>query len=102
MLHEGHIGTFHFRARDTRIESAGHVRRYFRVHYPSRSVGCRRLAGIFAPAGAAKGDLSVGSLVATVGDAEVRSPWAGALMGMLAVEGERVQVGQPIAWLRSA
>jgi biotin carboxyl carrier protein len=31
---------------------------------------------------------------------EVRSPFAGTLMGMLAVPGERVHTGQRIAWLR--
>ena len=70
--------------------------------YMSERLVVSPAAGIFAPAEGAKGELSVGSLVGTVGEAEVRSPWAGALMGMLAVEGERVQVGQPIAWLRSA
>ncbi len=32
---------------------------------------------------------------------EVRTPFAGSLMGMLAFEGERVRDGQPIAWLRT-
>lgn len=31
----------------------------------------------------------------------VRSPFRGFLMGMLAVAGERVREGQPIAWLRT-
>ena len=38
----------------------------------------------------------------TVGDHEVRSPFEGLLIGMLAVEGERVTTSQPIAWLRTA
>lgn len=33
--------------------------------------------------------------------AEVRSPFAGFFMGMLALEGERVRARQPIAWLRT-
>ena len=33
---------------------------------------------------------------------EVRSPFAGTLMGVLAVDGERVMTSQPIAWLRTA
>ena len=31
---------------------------------------------------------------------EVRSPFTGFLMGMLAAAGERVREGEPIAWLR--
>jgi [acyl-carrier-protein] S-malonyltransferase len=43
----------------------------------------------------------VGELIGTVGTAEVRSPFAGSLVGLLAHSGERVTVGQPIAWLRT-
>lgn len=32
----------------------------------------------------------------------VRSPFRGTLMGMLALEGERLREGQPVAWLRVA
>ncbi len=32
---------------------------------------------------------------------EVRSPFAGFLMEMLALDGERVREGQPVAWLRT-
>lgn len=42
----------------------------------------------------------VGQLLGTVGSAEVRSPFAGTLQGLLAVSGERVGEGQPVAWLR--
>ena len=60
-------------------------------------------AGIFQAsddisAGAVVG---VGHLVGRVGDHEVRSPFAGELMGVLAVDGERVTASQPIAWLRT-
>jgi len=61
-------------------------------------------AGVFTP----RTDLSpgatlaVGELIGTVGDEEVRSPFGGALMGVLAFEGERVTARQPIAWLRSS
>ena len=60
-------------------------------------------AGIFQSsegiaAGAAVG---VGHLVGRVGDHEVRSPFAGDLMGILALDGERVTASQPIAWLRT-
>lgn len=63
-------------------------------------------AGLFAhcepPEGAAIGDsIEVGALVGKVGDADVRTPFAGRLMGTLAIAGERVSVGQPVAWLRT-
>jgi [acyl-carrier-protein] S-malonyltransferase len=59
-------------------------------------------AGLFEPANDVKERIDVGALLGRVGDVEVRSPFEGAVMGMLAFDGERVQVGQPIAWLRSA
>lgn len=61
-------------------------------------------AGVFAPApGVEAGlELAPGTVLGTVGGHEVRSPFAGTLVGMLAVEGERVTTSQPIAWLRSA
>lgn len=46
--------------------------------------------------------LAVGDVVGTVADEEVRSPFAGVVMGIMAVEGERVTSRQPIAWLRSS
>jgi len=59
--------------------------------------------GVFQPgegitAGAPVG---VGHLIGRVGDHDVRSPFAGELMGILALEGERVTASQPIAWLRT-
>ena len=59
-------------------------------------------AGIFAPLA----DLGPGSVVAAgdllghIGATEVRSPFAGELMGWLAVDTERVTASKPIAWLR--
>ena len=44
----------------------------------------------------------VGQLIGRVGEHEVRSPFAGQVMGMLTLEGERVTASQPIAWLRTA
>jgi biotin carboxyl carrier protein len=35
-----------------------------------------------------------------VGVSEVRTPFAGQVIGWLAADGERVQEGQPLAWLR--
>jgi [acyl-carrier-protein] S-malonyltransferase len=45
-------------------------------------------------------ELKVGQLIGVVGRNEVRSSFAGQLMGLLAVSGERVAEGQPLAWLR--
>lgn len=45
--------------------------------------------------------IEIGDLVGTVSGTEVRSAFAGELMGVLAHPGERVQPGQPIAWLRA-
>lgn len=59
-------------------------------------------AGVFTPmAGLEPGaTLDAWQLVGLVGDQEVRSPFAGTLMGLLAVAGERVTTSQPVAWLR--
>jgi [acyl-carrier-protein] S-malonyltransferase len=60
-------------------------------------------AGIFTPTDVAAGhDVEQGRLVGRVGEHEVRSPFKGAIMGLLAVAGERVTPSQPIAWLRIA
>jgi len=37
-----------------------------------------------------------------VADQEVRSPFAGVLQSYIAMDGERVTLRQPIAWLRSS
>lgn len=60
-------------------------------------------AGIFTPSDQAEAGvaLSPGTILGRVGDVEVRSPFSGTLIGMLAVEGERVTTSQPIAWLRT-
>jgi biotin carboxyl carrier protein len=70
--------------------------------YMSERLVVSPAAGIFTSTAAPSSTVDVGSLLGTVGGADVRSPFTGALMGMLAIDGERVQVGQPIAWLRSA
>lgn len=63
--------------------------------------------GVFQPEPASDGataegeTIPVGGLLGHVADQEVRSPFAGWLMGMMAMPGERVLVGQPIAWLRA-
>lgn len=60
-------------------------------------------AGVFKtePGVEAGVDVSVGQLVGMIGDCEVRSPFSGELMGVLALDGERVTTSQPIAWLRT-
>ena len=45
---------------------------------------------------------AVGHVVVSGERIAVRSRFTGALIGMLAVHGERVREGQPIAWLRTA
>ena len=60
-------------------------------------------AGVFTPIGGISegASINVGTVLGTVGDAEVRSPFAGILQAYIAVEGERITPRQPIAWLRT-
>ena len=60
-------------------------------------------AGVFAPvAGLGEGAaISVGLVLGHIGDTEVRSAFAGVLQSYIAVDGERVTLRQPIAWLRT-
>ena len=72
--------------------------------YVSERLVVSPAAGVFEPAGASgePGSLvEVGTLIGIVGATEVRSPFAGQLVGVLAHQGERVQAGQPVAWLRA-
>ncbi len=58
--------------------------------------------GALSAGGTASGPtVEVGMTVGTVSGAEVRSPFGGVVVGLLAHPGERVAPGQPIAWLRS-
>lgn len=61
-------------------------------------------AGVFTPAPGLEPGLHIetGTVVGRVGGGEVRSPFSGSLMGLIAVDGERVTQSQPIAWLRTA
>ena len=61
-------------------------------------------AGVFKPTddNLLGAGVPAGQLLGQVGDTEVRTPWAGVIMGFLAVDGERVTASQPIAWLRTA
>jgi [acyl-carrier-protein] S-malonyltransferase len=60
-------------------------------------------AGVFAPGSSLRAgtELTVGQVLGAVGGQEVRSPFAGHIVGVLAVAGERVISSQPIAWLRT-
>jgi [acyl-carrier-protein] S-malonyltransferase len=60
-------------------------------------------AGVFTPISDLSDGtmLTVGSVLGHVGDAEVRSPFAGVLQSYIALGGERVTMRQPIAWLRT-
>jgi biotin carboxyl carrier protein len=44
--------------------------------------------------------VEVGELIGRVGVSEVRTPFAGQVIGWMAADGERVQEGQPLVWLR--
>ncbi|HVA05567.1 MAG TPA: ACP S-malonyltransferase [Acidimicrobiales bacterium] len=51
-------------------------------------------------AGDPNSGVEVGDLVGRIGVSEVRTPFAGQVIRWLAVDGERVQEGQPLVWLR--
>lgn len=72
--------------------------------YVSERVVISPSAGVFEPADGAPrpGDaIEVGTVLGAVSGTEVLSPFAGTLQGGLAQPGERVQAGQPIAWLHT-
>jgi [acyl-carrier-protein] S-malonyltransferase len=60
-------------------------------------------AGLFTPNSStpAGSTIGVGAVIGTVGDNEVRSPFAGFIESFIALDGERVTAHQPIAWLRT-
>jgi [acyl-carrier-protein] S-malonyltransferase len=61
-------------------------------------------AGVFTPIDAIDSGalIAVGDVLGHVNDTEVRSPFAGLLQSYIALQGERVTLRQPIAWLRTA
>jgi [acyl-carrier-protein] S-malonyltransferase len=61
-------------------------------------------AGVFTPDPSLEAgtELVPGQVLGVVGDHEVRSPFRGAVAGVLALAGERVTPSQPIAWLRTS
>ncbi len=60
--------------------------------------------GVFEPSSALQlgEEIERGQFVGSVGETDVRSPFAGDLQGLLALTGERVTLSQPLAWLRAA
>ncbi len=68
--------------------------------YMSERVVVSPATGVFEPIPPSPW-VEVGGVVGKVGDLDVRTPFAGALMGLLALSGERVVTGQPVAWLRT-
>ncbi len=60
-------------------------------------------AGIFTPHAAAHDGMriAVGTVIGTVGDVEVRSPFDGILQNFIAASGERLAMREPVAWLRT-
>jgi [acyl-carrier-protein] S-malonyltransferase len=60
-------------------------------------------AGLFLPThGLGEGaSIQVGELLGLVNGMEVRSPFSGVLQSYLAMEGERITLRQPVAWLRT-
>ncbi|HEY3845012.1 MAG TPA: ACP S-malonyltransferase [Acidimicrobiales bacterium] len=52
------------------------------------------------PSGDPNSTVEVGDMVGRIGVTDVRTPFAGQIVRWLAVDGERVQEGQPLVWLR--
>lgn len=79
------------------------------LHVPERMI-VAPMAGVFRPVAAtftAEGELvhegqAIGVLEGPGRATLVESPFDGFLMGMLAMPGERLREGQPVAWLRVA
>lgn len=60
-------------------------------------------AGLFEPTDLAPGaTIERGHVLGRVAGHDIRSPFHGAVMGVLAVAGERLTRSQPVAWLRTA
>lgn len=93
-------------AGETALSSYVHERHGEHLYVSERLV-VSPVTGLWAPLDDAEGTaigepVEVGTLIGRVGGEEVRSPFDGTLMGVLALPGERVTAGQPVAWLRTA
>ena len=96
------------------ISEAGPLHEFAKAHHGEHLFMQERIvvspiAGIFVPAqetvsseplkeGAS---ITVGEVLGRVNDTEIRSPFEGTLMGIIALEGERVTPSQPLAWLKT-
>ncbi|MGI9118539.1 MAG: ACP S-malonyltransferase, partial [Acidimicrobiales bacterium] len=63
-------------------------------------------AGVFSPADRWRENLAgsrveIGEVLGTVGDEQIRSRFAGVVMGIIAHDGEQLLASQPVAWLRT-
>ena len=61
-------------------------------------------AGVFTPTEtlATGSTIRVGDLLGHVSGEPVHSPFDGSIVGVMAYEGERVVLRQPVAWLRTS
>jgi [acyl-carrier-protein] S-malonyltransferase len=87
-----------------RVEPPADVGRHEGEHlFATERVIVSPAAGVFRPHSELTpgSRLAAGEIVGMVGQEEVRSPFAGTVVGVLAIEGERVTPSQPIAWLRT-
>ena len=71
-----------------------------KIQAASHRVSVQSLSDAASEADPEPSRVRVGDLVGRAGEHEIRSPFAGALQGLLVLEGERVVTGQPVAWLR--
>lgn len=92
------------------VAAQGPLHDWATYHHGERFYASERLivadtAGVFTPSAnvvsTGETHISVGEIIGKIGNSQVRSPFAGRLQGMIAMEGERVMKGQPIAWLRN-
>ncbi|MHB8189555.1 MAG: ACP S-malonyltransferase [Ferrimicrobium sp.] len=90
------------------VTEKGPLHDWATAHHGERLYGAERLivapvGGVFSPVidDSKPGfRIEVGQVVGAISNTQVRSPFAGELQGMVAVPGERVVIGQPLAWLR--
>ena len=96
-VHEGHHGERLTTAVRLVVSPGAGVFQPEELEAPALGAGLRGQPTAGQADGAA---VEVGALLGRVGDVEVRTPFAGQLAGFLALAGERLVAGQPVAWLR--